>query len=519
MLDYGQTGIFYQEDKMKQNTKTFLFLLLAVMLAFVLTAGVMAQEKVKKEIKIGTNDDIVVLDPSQTVSNPDLMLFTATHNTLIKQDENNLGTFVGDLCESFEQVSDNVWKFHLRKGVKFHNGEELKANDVLFTFDRAKESSYTSDNVEWIESLVADDDYNLTMTLSQPAQDILFYISYMTLSIVNEKACTEDPVNGPSIGTGPFMLKEHVSNDHTTIVRFDDYFGELPKTEIITWKIIPEASARMIALQAGEIDFVINPAKIELASIEDDKDLQVFTTESEQCEYLVFNTTREPWSDERVRQAFAYAIKRDEVMLVAEEGFGVLAGTFFSPGFGRYNEAFTYTYNPEKAKELLKEAGFDEKNPLSFTAYTSMEYKTLQAQVIQANLKAIGVDMKIETMEHPALKKLFKSAEYDVSFTNWSNDSMGPDFNSRPLFYTGNGSNRSHISDSYIDELIDKAAVEHDKAKREEMYKDLQIYINEKSPIIPLYFPNIYIPASVNVRNFAANASNVHRFAYAYVVE
>lgn len=504
---------------MKHNSQTLIFLLLAMLLIFGSVVSAMAQESVKKEIKIGTNDDVVVLDPCQTVSTPDQMLFATTHSTLIRQDENNLGTFVGDLCESFEQISDNVWQFHLRKGVKFHNGEELKASDVLFTFDRAKESSYTSDNVAWIETLTADDDYNLTMTLTQPAQDILFYISHLSLSIVNEKACTEDPVNGPSIGTGPFLLKEHISTEHTTVVRFDDYFGEKPKTEIITWKIIPEASARMIALQAGEIDFVINPAKIELATIEDDKNIQIFTSDGDQCEYLVFNTTREPWSDERVRQAFAYAIKRDEVMLVAEEGFGKLAGTFFSPGFGRYNEAFTYTYNPEKAKELLKEAGFDEKNPLSFTAYTSMEYKTLQAQVIQANLKAIGVDMKIETMDHPALKQLFKSADFDVSFTNWANLAMGPDTNSRPLFYTGNGSNRSHISDSYIDELIDKAAVEQDTAKREEMYKDLQIYITEKSPIIPLYFPNVYVPANANVRNFTPSASNVHRFAYAYVVE
>lgn len=474
---------------------------------------------IKEEMIIGTNDDIVVLDPCQTVSSRDLEFMMCTHNTLIKQDEENLGTFYGDLCESFEQVSDVEWKFKLRQGVKFHNGEELKASDVLFTFDRAKDSSYTSDNVSWIKSFVADDDYNLTMTLTEPVQDILYYISYLTLSIVNEKACTEDPTNGPAVGTGPFMMKEHISNDHTTIVRFDDYFGEAPKTKCITWKIIPEASARMVALQAGEIDFVLNPARIELSTVEGDSKLQLFTAESEQCEYLVFNVSRAPWNDERVRQAFAYAIDKQAVLTVAEEGFGVVANTFFSPGFGRTEDVNKYEKDLDKAKDLLKQAGFDESNPLEFTAYTSMEYKTLQAQVIQDNLKQIGVTMHIETMEHPALKQLFKTAEFDVSFTNWSNDACGPDSNSRPLFYTGNGSNRSHTSDPWIDAQIDKAAVEQDKAAREQQYVELQQYIIDKAPIIPLYFPNVYVPAGAGVQNFEANTSQVHRYAYAYVVE
>lgn len=502
---------------------------LAMILALVMVVGLVGcggkddtpsgTGTIKEELIIGTNDDIVVLDPCQTVSTRDLEFMLCTHSLLIKQDPENPGTFIGDLCESFEQVSDVVWKFKLRQGVKFHNGEELKANDVLFTFERAKDSSYTSDHVSWIESFVADDDYNLTMTLNAPVQDILYCISQNTLAIVNEKACTEDPDMGPAVGTGPFELKEHIAGDHTTIVRFDDYFGEAPKSKYITWKIIPEASARMVALQAGEIDLLLNPARIELSTVESDSKLQLFTGESDQCEYLVFNVSRAPWNDERVRQAIAYAIKKEEVLLVAEEGYGVVANTFFGPGFGRTDDVNKYETDLDKAKDLLKQAGFDESNPLEFTAYTSMEYKTLQAQVIQDNLKQIGVTMHIETMEHPALKQLFKTAEFDVSFTNWANENSGPDTNSRPLFYTGNGSNRSHTSDAWIDAQIDKAAVEQDLAAREQMYVELQQYIIDKANIIPLYFPNVYVPARAGVQNFEPNASQVHRYAYTYVVE
>lgn len=509
---------------MKKSIKKLTALCLVLMMALGLLAGCGGSENgensetgVKKELVIGTEENVTTLDPQASNSRPNLSLYWLTHNTLIN---NNDGEFENNLTESYEQTDDVTWVFHLRQGVKFHNGEELKASDVKFTYTRAVESSYTSEKVQWISEINTPDDYTVELKLSAPVQDILFFLADKTLSILNEKAVIENPEDGFKIGTGPYVLREWVLNDHTTVDRFADYFGEQPQSEVITFRIIPEASARLISLQTGEIDVCLFPARIDLDTVRGNSDLQLMEVGGDTMHYLTFNTTRAPFDDVRVRQGLAYAVDREKVIEVAAEGNGVPAYSFFSPGYGLTEEVEHYNTDMDKAIALLKDAGYSESNKLSFTMSVSGDVKLLQAQAIQQCFNATGlVDMKIESMELTALKALFKDANYDASLYNWANENAGPDMNVRPLLHTGSGSNRSHFGDAAIDELMDKALVEVDDTARLALYAEIQKDVIDQLPIMPLYYDTVYVAATAKLQGFTPNCSEVHRFTYAYVTE
>ncbi len=506
----------FQEEKMKKGFVILFVLLLALSSVF---AGAQTETKstggIKQELIIGTDENVTTLDPQGSNSRPNLSLYCLTHNLLIKDD--GTGGFACDLAESYEQKSDLVWVFHLHKGVKFHNGEELKASDVVFTLNRALGSSFTADYVSHIDKVEASGDYDVVLTLKDNCQDILFFLKNGTLSILNEKAVKADSEKGVAIGTGPYVLREWILNDHTTVVRFADYWGEQPKTEIITFRIIPEASARLISLQTGEIDVCLFPASIDLNTIRNSKDVDLLERGGDTMNYVTFNTTRKPFDNADVRRAIAYAINRKQVIEVAAEGNGTEAYTFFSPGYGLTEDLEHYDYNPEKAKELLASAGYNAGNPLKITMICSGNDKELQAQVIQQNLKDVGVQMTIETMEKTVLKQKFKEADYDISLYNWANEYLGPDTNCRPLLGTGSGSNRSHFADSYFDELINKAIVENDNEKRLALYAEAQRYAIGLVPIMPLFYEDVHVGATKKLKGFTPDISEVHNFATAYV--
>lgn len=507
---------------MKTKIKRILALVLAAVMALgVLTAcsgsGSGDDDGIKDELIIGTDENVSTIDPSGSNSRPDYVLNWMTHESLLIN--NGDGTFTPQACESYEQVTPTQWKFVLRQGMKFHNGEEVKASDVKFTLERAAESSFTSSKMAWNESIETPDDYTVILNLTEPVQDILIFLSDRTMSIVSEKALADDPEMGAKIGSGPYVLKEWLLNDHTTVELFNDYYGEKPLSKTITLRIIPEAASRLIALQTHEIDICMFPARIDLDTIRSNDELQLFEMEGSTMHYVTFNTTRAPFDDVNVRHAIAYAIDRAKVIEIAEEGLATPAYTFYSAGFGQYTEVEHYDYNLDKAKELLTAAGYSESNKLTFTMQVSGDVKLLQAQAIQQTLNATGlVDMKIESMELTALKDMFKSATYDVSLYNWANGSDGADSNVRPLLNSDSGSNRSHYANPEMDVLMDKALVETDLEVRREMYHQLQISIINDLPIMPLYYDRVFVGADINVKNFTPDNMECHNFSRTYVV-
>lgn len=180
------------------------------------------------------------------------------YSRLIEIDENS--EIVGDLAESWEQVSDTEWKFKIHEGVKFHDGTDCTASDVKFSLERAKEMPRVKQYVEQIDSITVEDDHNLPLHLAEPYAPLLAALSHTGTSIVPEAAVTAqgDAFWENPIGTSPMQFVEWVPNDHYSLKRFDDYFKGPGKTTSLTLRIMPEGGARTIALETGEIDISIS---------------------------------------------------------------------------------------------------------------------------------------------------------------------------------------------------------------------------------------------------------------------
>lgn len=468
----------------------------------------------KDTITVGFPDDITNLDPQESNATANLMLQQCIHNRLISL--NSDGTFACDLAESYEQISDTVWQFNLRKGVKFHNGNEMTADDVVFSYERARTSGAANDKVEMITAVNKLDDYTVQFELTAQINDILYYIAYPTLAILNKAAVEADPVNGATIGAGPYVFDEWSTGNYIKCHAFEDYWAGEKPTKNLTFRIMPEASSRVISLQNGEIDICIDPPAIELSHISDSKNLNLLQVSSEKLHYLAFNMAGEPFgSNQLLRQAIATAINKEAIVTVATEGLGTPATTFFSPGYGYYDGYDPYPYNVEKAKELLAQAGYP--NGMEFTLYYNGNLKELMSQVIQSNLKEIGITVHMEEMEMAAMKSKLANADFEAVVYNWANDSAGPDNNVRPLLRTGSSSNRTHFSDPYIDELMDTALKETDSDKRLEMYKEIQTYVLDVCPLVPCFYETISVGVNKDLQSFTPDTSGLHRFYDCYI--
>lgn len=478
-----------------------------------------ANTKFQKEIVVANYGDLPVMD---TMGSNDICfgaVFMMVYERLVHQNKAT-NELEPELAKSWEISEDGLtYVFHLEENATFHNGDPVKASDVVYTFNRAMEQPSASAKVASVAEVVALDDYTVQITLSAPNADFMYNISYQTLSILSEKAVTENPDEGLKIGCGPYMFTEWVSGDHCTVVRYEDYYGEKPYTEKFTFKVMTEASARLIALQSGDVDICLNPDKVELNIVRDDDSLALLQTKGVKMYYIVMNTTKAPFDNQLVRQAVAYCMEKQDMIDVAAEGLAVVAHTFFPPEMNPYTcEDYDYYYptDYEKAKDLLAQAGYPDGFEITFLARD--EARVLQAQILQESLKKIGITMKIEQCDTTAMRTAIKENTYDICGYNWSN-SLAPDMSCSDLFATGKGDNNSHFSEQWFDDTAAAALATTDVNERADLYHQMQQFVMERAPLVPLYYENMYIAVDANLENFTLDNANLNDFTYCYIVE
>lgn len=444
----------------------------------------------KDDIVIAGKSDIKTLDPMGTNDTTSSIAHRHIYSRLVEINENS--ETVGDLAESWEQVSDTEWKFKIHEGVKFHDGTECKASDVKFSLERAKEMPRVKQYAEKIDEIIVDDDYNLTLKLVEPYAPLLASLSHTGTSIVPEAAVTAggDAFWENPIGTGPMKFVEWAPNDHYTMERFDDYFKGAGKAHTVTIRVMPEGGARTIALETGEIDMTIAVDAADVQNVEANSDLLALEKTSVAVEYLGLNCAKEPFDNKLVREAINCAIDKQSVIDVVLEGRGMAANSVINVNIPGWSEDIeSYTYDPEKAKELLKEAGYE--NGFSTTLFTSGDVRNREAQLIQAQLKEIGIEVDIQLYEWGAFLDSINNGEHDMFLSSWSNATMDPDASTFPLFHSANfgaTGNRAFYSNPDVDALIESAQAESDNAKRMDLYKQIQTKLNEDAPWAPIFY-------------------------------
>lgn len=486
-------------------------LLLALLLSGCLGAAGAENVVYKDTVYIGMSESCPNMDPQSNTDRASKILYKVMHQPLFMEDE-NLEAIPG-IAESYEQSDEKTYIFNIRKNVYFHNGEELKASDVVYTFLRGKESSYCSTVCGNIETIEALDDYTVKMVLMNPNPDWIVMLANYNYVILSEKAMTEDPENGFTIGCGAYTLDSFVLNDHASFTKFDRYYNaDTIKSQHLYFRYIPENASRSIALQNGEIDICLNPDTIELPFLEMDENLNVFSVEQTNISFVAFNMNDELASNMKLRQAISCAINKQELVDIALNGYGRPAKSFWVPVCIGYADDFeTYDYDVERAKQLLEESGLtDVKLELTVADSTNLTV----AEVIQAQLLEIGIEVSINQIDGASRSSYTKAGKHQA----WiGSNSYNLAFSAYNMHYTGKGNNTAFYNNSTVNELLDRASAEFDVPTRKALYRDVQVITAEELPYIPLFYKQLMWATVKGFGGLIENPNGPHEFTYCYV--
>lgn len=429
-------------------------------------------------------------------------------NGLVKYDKD--ANIVGDLAQSYEIQSPTKIIFHLRKNVLWHDGKKFTAKDVIFTYkllelamrgDAKRISTPHSTDFRIVKSVKALDDYTIVVEYKTP------YFKALEIwmeGIVPEHLLKDvdnymtAKFNKAPIGTGPYKLKRFELSKSIILEANKDYFIHKPNIDTIAFSIVPDATTNFYLLQKSEID-LNDLTPLQLEKKVDASFLEKFQVIEEiamSYTYMGFNFKRKRFQDPRLREAIKLGINKKELVDILFFKHGAVCHGPFLPGSYAYNKAFEHqSYNPKKAKALLKELGYTKDNPLSFELATNTgnSIRRAAAEVIQYQLEKIGVHVKLRMMEWQAFlnTKVF-AKDFDVILLGWSL-SLTPDAYS--LWHSANkdqagGFNFISYENKEVDRLILKAEKTTDKVKLASIYRTIFKHIVEDNPYIFLYIPN-----------------------------
>lgn len=509
--------------------KKNLIVLVCIIAGFVLAGGIMMagcigpSEEVSKElpqeIAIGIGDDIKGLDPTVAGGGPWGAPLRPIYETLVIEDADL--KIQPLLAESWEVSEDGkVWTFHVRKGIKFQDDTPFDASAVKFSFEYNPAPSNVLQR--YTKSIDTPDDYTVKFVLNKPYAPLLREIS-MSL-IMSPTAIDKSGQFKSSIGTGPFKLDEWVKGQKIVMIRNENYWNGTPKLEKVVFKIIPDASARAMALETGEIDLTGHRAGrgvlyvSDIPRLREKPEIKIIEGYTQPCaNWIQFNTEKESFSDSKVRKAVYYALDTQKMVtsVLGETATPLLKGPLSIPSTeDLLNRNLTwYPYNPGKAKELLAEAGwadtngdgFLEKNGKEFTvtfvlsAFSPESSKI--AEIIQAQLKEIGMDVKLQIVEQGAQQMMFEKEQYDMMMQMGVCGHGDPSLWLNYFFHSKNGI-RCAFKDEQLTTLIDRLYTVVDPKERLKAFYGIQEIMEDNAPGVFLYTDANIVAMNKRVKNY-----------------
>ncbi len=497
------------------------FILAVMVLGLAAGAAVAA----KDSLIVADQYDVTSMDPIGHNDVPSARLCMAVYDTLIFRGKD--GDVVPGLAESWEFISPTEFKFTLRKGVKFHNGEELKASDVRYTFMRAttdkgaKIKTY-SQNITDVKVL---DDYTVVIVLKKPDYSFFNSLTHNWASIINEKATEAagdsygTPASGP-VGTGPFKFVKWEKNNKYLLERFDDFWGKKPSFKYLEVRAIPEPTNRTIELETKGVDIAYPIIGNDINRIRDNEQLTLYKEPQSSITYLGFNVTKPPFTDVRVRKAIHAALDTTLIHKAVWERLAKvgMVPTTLVPVAITYSigkEVPEHKQDIELAKKLLAEAGFP--NGFKCEIWTNERKERIDmAQIIQAELEEIGVKAEIKVLEWGAYLNGLQEQKHDMFILGWVTAVPDPNFAISGLLESDSGTNYTFSSDPKLDELLAKGRETPDGPDRAEAYRQAQLEINDFCPMVYLHNDESVAGSQKNVKGFIPASNERHSFREVY---
>ncbi|MCJ7626531.1 MAG: ABC transporter substrate-binding protein [Anaerolineaceae bacterium] len=463
----------------------------------------------KNVFVFGRYGDAIIPDPVMNDANYDIWYMQQYYSGLLRFTPEN--TVEGDLAESWEISEDSLtYTFYLRPDLKFADGSPITPEDWEWSLKRAA----NPDNGIWwftfesVDTIVADEE-KVVFTLKEPYTPFIFSVALfnsvvMPMKLVEAAGGWEAFMEKP-IGAGPFIMTEWLRGESMQLVK-NPYYWDAANVSMdeILLKTILDDNARIIALQAGEVDAINYPPFNRVTDLSADPDLTVLTFPSTYTSFIALNNREAPLDDIKVRQALSYAIDRQALIDTLNFGVGEPATTWRPRGTLYYNyDLEGWPFDVEKAQSLMEEAGYGDGFPLTLEIRTGREADAQKATILKDMWAKIGVDVTIVPLEQGLYSDNYYNNNFQVQITGWTDDIPDPSqgvnyaivFNTSESYHTG-------FQSDEVDQLAAEALTTPDGPEREAMYYRLQEIFNENAPFLPLYHEPYLVISRSNVSNF-----------------
>ncbi len=461
--------------------------------------------EVAQDMKIAIGAEPENLDPLKMMSAPAATVAEHMVENLIYLAED--GTLEPALAEEWEPTEEgDGWLLHLREGVTFHDGEPFNAEAVKYNLDRfmatgdfeGEEAAVFAFLLGEINEVEVVDEYIVKLHLEQEFAPIASHLSHSfigmhspaSLEALGEGENVEAPV-----GTGPFKYAGWERGERVTMEKNEDYWGNIPELDTVTFEFVEEDSSRVIMLETGEVHAIMAVPPAEIDRLEAEEGIDVVFEDSVRVNYIGYNLERELFEDVRVRQALNHAIDKEAIIETIFQGVGSPSTAPIVPAIFGYTEVGPYEYDPEKAMDLLAEAGYEDGFEMELyhpTGRYPMDDTVIET--VQAMLSEIGIDASLTTYDWGTYLDTVivppEDAEHDAYMLGWGTVTLDADYGLYALFHSDEwppSNNVSYYADDEVDALLEEARVTPDRDVREELYHEAIEIIWNDAPWIFLH--------------------------------
>lgn len=508
-----------------KHTFTSAFFTAGILLIFTSIACGNSSSDTEQVLVLARSGDSVGLDPAREIDGESFIPTSEIFEGLVAFKPGT--TEIEPALATSWTISDDglTYVFTLRENVKFHDDSAFNADAVVFNFMRQHDENHpyyqygpykywgfmNFDKI--IDDVQALDTYTVQITLTEPNAPFLSSIAMSSFGIVSPTAIEtykEDTTNNP-VGTGPFTFVSWIKGDTITLKANENYWRGAPALSQVIFKVIPEPTARALALETGEVDIILYPSPEDISRLEANEELKIYKTPGLNVGYMAFNTQKKPFDNVMVRRAIAYAINKDDIIDAVYGDLGRPAYTAIPPTMWSYTEDLKkYEYNPEKAKALLKEAGYPDGFTLTMwpipVTRPYMPDGPRVAEIIQAQLSDVGIRATIELLDWGTHLERTDSGLHEVAFLGWTGDNGDPDNFLNTLLSSHTAvkpaSNIAYWKNAEFTALIDKASVITNQEERSELYKKAQVIFADQVPWVSIAHSVNTVPKRSYVKGY-----------------
>lgn len=474
-------------------------------------------------LTVAIRKDITFMNALVRTSSTDKSIRELMYESLLDIDPK--GNLLPKLAESWEISKDGkVYTFRLRKGIKFHNGEEMTAEDARFAVDytlNPKNTAYGYSRLKIVDRVEASDKYTLKFYLKAPTPAFLYVLSSIQSFSVIPNGSLEEGISKPSAfppGTGPFKFVEWQPRQRLVFERFDNYWGSKAYVDKLVLRPIADDTVRVTALRAGDVDIVERTPYEWVKQIVEGKlkGLKYAEASSAGFRVLKFNVANPPFNNKKLRQAVAHALDKKQILHATYFGFGQPADQRYPKGHAWYfDEVRSPTYDLERAKALLKESGYKGQTiPITLRQGADQE---IEATTIQAQLKKIGMNVKLDVLEYGSYVYRHRAGEFAFSPSGGSHDpdpwtTYGPEYLCPPDLKKRTV-NETGYCDKEMDDLIKKAETEMDTEKRRELVRRIVQKAADDLPEMATGFVPRFFTYRDHVKGFTTDEEGSFRWS------